>query len=260
MPRPHQLEEEAKKRAWAIAHPKELTLPKPNTGPDKAKLFLRAVLFSAPLALFIGSIYEYWSLAGVVDSMIAARIVLIIGGLISLLGILISEIVWGKSRKTIIITGVLSTLFLGVGLWQLDSWTVRYRIAHTPEAAKPPIAALLEDNEGTIFDNFTVEGSLVVRGNKDSKLSNFNVNQDKPLAYTQWHENIARDAGSRKLIEKDFAELRSRLEGILNNPRLTDEQKARTRQNWHVIEQKFMVIADDRQKTLELLTHIGFEN
>jgi hypothetical protein len=123
----------------------------------------------------------------------------------------------------------------------------------------PPITALLEDNQGTTFEHFTVRGNLVARKNKDSKFSDFSVDQTKPGAYTEWQKNITRDAGSRELIEKDFTELKSQLVGVLNNPLLTDEQKVKIKRNWDAIEQDFMAVADDRQKTLDLLAHIGFE-
>ncbi len=117
---------------------------------DAAKL-VRGLLASGAAAIFIASIYEYLSLAGVVDSMNAARIVLIFAGLVGFSGVLVSEIVWGKSRKTIVLTAIGTAVGLSFALWKLDSWTVRYRIAHTVPAptttsqsdALPPIVSEL---------------------------------------------------------------------------------------------------------------------
>src|ERR1700722_9095214 len=63
---------------------------------DTPKL-LRRILAGGVFALFIGALYEYLSLAGVGDSMGAARLVLIFAGLVGFGGVLFSEIVWGGS-------------------------------------------------------------------------------------------------------------------------------------------------------------------
>jgi hypothetical protein len=109
------------------------TLPTEKTGKlplsDAAKL-LRGILASGAGAIFIASVYEYLSLAGVVDSMNAARTVLVFAGLVGFFGVLVSEIVWEKSHKRIVFTAVVTALVLSGGLWCLDSWTVRYREAH----------------------------------------------------------------------------------------------------------------------------------
>jgi hypothetical protein len=97
---------------------------------DGAKL-LRALFASGAFVLFVPTIYEYLALAGVVDSMIAARIVLIFAVAIGFLGVLVSEIMWGKTLKRKVLTALFTAVVLALGLWALDAWTVSYRNAHS---------------------------------------------------------------------------------------------------------------------------------
>jgi hypothetical protein len=103
---------------------------------DAAKL-IRGILASGATALFLASIYEYLSLAGVVDSMNAARAVLILAGLIGFFGVVGSELVWGKSHRQQLAVVASAAVLLCLSLWQLDSGTVRYRSAHAPAASAP---------------------------------------------------------------------------------------------------------------------------
>jgi len=137
MPRPSKITEQERIRAWVITHPRGIVPPDKPPLSDAAKL-TRGVLGSGAVAIFFASVYEYFSLAGVVDSMSAARVVLIFAWVIGFVGVLVSELVWGKSRKTIMRTAIGTALILTVGLWSLDSWTVRYRIAHAPPGASSP--------------------------------------------------------------------------------------------------------------------------
>jgi hypothetical protein len=130
MPRPRLLAEADRIRAWTIAHPKTIVVPERSPMPDSARL-VRGILASGGAMVFLASIYEYFALAGVADSMPAARIVLILAGVAAFAGILVSEFLWGKSRKAMIVAAITAAVGLVVGLWGLDSWTVRYRVAHT---------------------------------------------------------------------------------------------------------------------------------
>jgi len=130
MPRPRLLAEANRIRAWAVSHPKSIAVPDTPPLSRWAKI-TRTALASGPVALFLGSIWAYFSLAGVVDSMNAARIVLITGAAILFIGILVPQVVRHKSRKVIMLTAIVTALILTPGLWGLDSWTVRYRVAHT---------------------------------------------------------------------------------------------------------------------------------
>jgi hypothetical protein len=96
---------------------------------DAAKR-LRGLLASGGVALFLASIYEYLSLAGVVDSMGAARVVLIFAGLIGFCGVLVSELFWGKSTTRKVLVSAISAVVLVGVLWRLDAWTVHYRATH----------------------------------------------------------------------------------------------------------------------------------
>jgi hypothetical protein len=191
MPRPIKLQEEVRKLAWETAHPKIAAVPEKPPISKTAK-FTRAVLASSPVALFIGSVYAYFSLAGVVDSMNAARLILILGGIALFAGILVSEMVWGKSRKFIIRTAIGTGMALSMGLWSLDKWTVRYRIAHTPPlpvALLPPVAPKedpcapmfeFKDSKNIEFesDNLHTCGQAIKADNVDNlKMKNTKVHQ-----------------------------------------------------------------------------------
>jgi hypothetical protein len=136
MPRPRLFAEADRIRAWTIAHPKIIVVPEKSPMPDWAKL-VAGILASGGAMVFLASIYEYLTLAGVVDSMPAARIVLVLAGVAAFAGILVSELLWGKSRKAMIVAAITAAVALIVGLWNLDSWTVRYRVAH----AQQPLTA-----------------------------------------------------------------------------------------------------------------------
>jgi hypothetical protein len=211
VPRPGKPEEEKKIQAWAATHPKIVTMPDKPPLSDAAKL-VRGLLASGAGAIFITSVYEYLTLAGVVDSMNAARLVLIFAGLVGFCGVLVSEIVWGKSRKTIVFTAIGTAIVLIIGLWSLDSWTVRYRIAHSPPApvAPAPISAeeltkLIErwnqeqekkncqtwinaqGSKGMRFNNSRLEGTLGAcgtaidgRNSQDLQLNNTPVRVNPP--------------------------------------------------------------------------------
>jgi hypothetical protein len=166
MPRPSKLAEETRKQVWAADHPK-IAVVADTPAPSGWVRFVRMALASGPLALFFGCIWAYFSLAGVVDSMNAARVVLIVGALILIAGILVSEFMWGKSRKTIVLTGVVAVLVLGLGLWQLDVFTVRYRIAYAPPSVRTPLS------NGVTFDDVTFKsfGSTQIQVNDGTTLN-----------------------------------------------------------------------------------------
>jgi hypothetical protein len=96
---------------------------------DTPKL-LRGILASGGFALFVSGLYEYLSLAGVADSMGAARLVLIFAGSVGFGGVLLSEIVWGGSLRQKCVVTTLTAIFLSVSLWRLDAWTVHYKSNH----------------------------------------------------------------------------------------------------------------------------------
>jgi hypothetical protein len=120
-------------------------------------------------------------------------------------------------------------------------------------------AVLIEDNHGATFKDFTVNGGAVLRNNNGSDFSNFKINQAQLPVYAEWKENITRDAGSSDLVKKDFDKMRLQLDGHLPKSALTEEQKVEIIRRWILIEQAFMSVANDRTKTLELLSQIGFE-
>jgi hypothetical protein len=178
MPRPSKLVEEAKIKAWAVAHPKVIVPPGKSSSSDAAKL-VRGLLGSGGGAIVFAAISEYLALAGVVDSLAAARLFLIFAGLVGFVGVLVSEIVWGKSRKTIVLTAIATAFVLSLGLWRLDLWTVRYRLAHAPPAIAPQtpspnsgVVGLGVEGEGAILNDVVIDhfGSTGV-ANKAGKLS-----------------------------------------------------------------------------------------
>jgi hypothetical protein len=112
-------------------------------GTERQGRFLFITLLSSNLfALFVGGLYEYLALRGVVD-VAASRMVLIGAWLV---GILIAGIIiWisNTSRKLLVL--VLSAIFLGLALWGLDVCVSRL-IAKTPRptsVAPAPVSIYL---------------------------------------------------------------------------------------------------------------------
>jgi hypothetical protein len=112
---------------------------------------LRGVLYSGAFGLFVSSIYAALGLAGVVDSMGAARLVLVFAWFCAVGGVLVSELLWGKSRRSKIVAVLCTAVIAAIFLTSVERWIVSYRIAHAvpsppptatpkpPEIAKTPI-------------------------------------------------------------------------------------------------------------------------
>jgi hypothetical protein len=107
---------------------------------SSAKL-LRRIIAGGVVAILIVSIHKYLDLAGVTESMTAARAVLVLGCLVVFIGVLVIELEWEKSRKKIIYIAIVAASVLTAESWALDSWTVRYRIAHAPPILVPSTVA-----------------------------------------------------------------------------------------------------------------------
>ncbi len=119
--------------------------PTPKRGSDSERRgrFLFVTLLSSNLfALFVGGLYEYLALRGVVN-MAASRVVLI--G-VWLIGILIASIIiWASSAYRKRLTFAVSAIFLGLALWSLDAYVSRL-IARKPQpvsATPAPVSIYL---------------------------------------------------------------------------------------------------------------------
>lgn len=111
--------------ALTEVNPEEQLTARPAKTPSAAKL-IHGLSASGGFVLFIGALYEYWSLAGVVN-MTLARIVLVFAGLVGLASVVSSEPWWGKTRKQKMTVTAVTALILSVGLWRLDAWTANHR-------------------------------------------------------------------------------------------------------------------------------------
>lgn len=92
----------------------------PDAHPHTTRALLIALTGSNIFALIVGGIYEYLSLRGVI-SMSAAWIVLVFVWLLGVIGIVISEFVWGKGIKHRIWWGTGASVVLGLILFGFNS-------------------------------------------------------------------------------------------------------------------------------------------
>jgi hypothetical protein len=96
---------------------------------------VRGFLASGAVAVFIGSIYAYFSVAGLIH-MGTARTILVFAWLVGIAGIIVSETIWGKRSAHKVRIGIGCAIALAIILVALDAWTVR----HVPEPTKQATA------------------------------------------------------------------------------------------------------------------------
>ena len=101
-----------------------------------ARALLIALTGSNVFALIVGSIYEYLSLRGVLSRW-AAWCVLVFVWLLGVVGIVISEWVWGKGLKQRIWTGIIAAVLLGAILLGFDAFTSYFITKQEP--VPPPL-------------------------------------------------------------------------------------------------------------------------
>src|SRR5271165_4369378 len=86
---------------------------------------LRGVLASGAVALFIATIYAYLEVAGLIH-VGTARVILFFGWLVGVIGIVVSEQIWGRTLKHKLRVGMVASRALAAILFLLDVWTVRH--------------------------------------------------------------------------------------------------------------------------------------
>jgi hypothetical protein len=164
MPRRLKLEEEAKQKAWAIAHPPIVVSASHKSPMSDARKLVATILASGVTGVVGTLLSTYLSVAGVNDSMTAAKIILIISGIVMFAGVLVSEWVWGKSRSGRVLWITATGVFLICSLWGLNVWTSRYRlanqVAHNPPLS-PGSAIIKMVGKDNVVINSTITNSTV---------------------------------------------------------------------------------------------------
>jgi hypothetical protein len=97
-------------------------------------------LASGVVALFFASIFTYFSVAGLIH-MVTARIILAFAWVLGVVGIVISETIWGKGLRHRIRIGLLSAATLAAVLFGIDTWTVH----HLPREEYGTVAVFFGD-------------------------------------------------------------------------------------------------------------------
>lgn len=119
--------------------------PETESTSSGAKL-LRGILASAVVTLFLGGIWEYLTLAGVI-SMGLARVFLVIAWIVGVAGVIVSELVWKKSLKHRALIGAGVAVLLGAAFLGLDRWAIHHRssqaevVQGTKEVSPPTMIA-----------------------------------------------------------------------------------------------------------------------
>ena len=83
-------------------------------------------LGSAVVGLFLTLVVAALAIYGIINTF-AARIILVLAGLVTIAGIATSDYVGDKSRKHVAVVLLISSLVIGSGLFWLDSWATRKR-------------------------------------------------------------------------------------------------------------------------------------
>jgi hypothetical protein len=97
---------------------------------------VRVLLGSAVVSLFLTLVMAALATYGIINTS-AARIILVLGGLISIAGIGTSGYVGDKSWKHVAVVLLISALVIGGGLFWLDNWATRKR-AEMDAVTAPP--------------------------------------------------------------------------------------------------------------------------
>lgn len=87
---------------------------------------VRISLGSAVVSLFLTLVVAALAIYGIIN-ISAARIILVLAGLVSIAGIVTSDYVGDKSRKHVAVVLLISLLVIGGGLFWLDNWATRKR-------------------------------------------------------------------------------------------------------------------------------------
>lgn len=141
-----------------------------------AREIVLALFGSNIFALVVGGVYEYLSLRGIVN-MMAAWVVLIFVWLIGVIAIVFSEIVWGRSMKERLITGVSAAAFLAVLLFALNAWVDKLVVPVQAKSSAPEIS-LAQNQSEPPPGNCNTTGSIV--GGSISNNCNNVINQAPP--------------------------------------------------------------------------------
>ncbi|MFZ1962685.1 MAG: hypothetical protein WAU78_04315 [Roseiarcus sp.] len=86
-----------------------------------ARAVILGLIGSNIFSLFVAGLYEYLALRGVTN-MTAAWIVLLVTWVVGVIGICLSESVWGRTMKERMWTGALAAVILGGLLLALNGW------------------------------------------------------------------------------------------------------------------------------------------
>jgi hypothetical protein len=87
--------------------------------------FVKGILTSAVVALCLTLLFGAFALYGVI-SMAGARMSLFVAWCVAVGGMLLSDVIWQKSRRFKIVSTVAAALVFGVIAWGIDTWAVHY--------------------------------------------------------------------------------------------------------------------------------------
>jgi hypothetical protein len=142
-------------------------------------------------SLFVAGLYEFLALRGVIN-MMAAWVVLLATWLIGVIGICLSEWVWGGTMKQRFWTGSLAAVILGIVLFGLNELVDH--IAATAQTTAPDAAVSSEKQNGGQTAGSIVNQGPVYNGpvNTMGNSENYAKSRDECPPNTQIYINGAR--------------------------------------------------------------------
>jgi hypothetical protein len=106
--------------------------------------FVKGILTSAIVAVCLTLLFGAFALYGVI-SMAGARILLFVAWCVAVGGMLLSDVIWQKSRRFKIVSTVAAALVFGVIAWGIDTWAVHTRERHLTREQWSGLAQIRDD-------------------------------------------------------------------------------------------------------------------
>ncbi len=106
--------------------------------------FVNGILTSAILAVCLSLLFGAFALYGVI-SMAGARVFLFVAWCVAVGGMLLSDVIWKKSRRFKIVSTVSAALAFGVIAWEIDTWSVHTRERHLTGEQWSGLAQIRDD-------------------------------------------------------------------------------------------------------------------
>jgi hypothetical protein len=102
---------------------------KNKSGKATNPMLVKGILTSAIVAVCLTLLFGAFALYGVI-SMWGARAILFIAWSIAVGGILLSDVIWDKSRRFKIFSTLVAAIVFGLAAWSIDTWAVKTKERH----------------------------------------------------------------------------------------------------------------------------------